>query len=467
MKIMWTSFLITSLIEIGLLFISTSILVYIFARPVIKWAVGRSLKRFMIDKYNENVWELVTAMTRVSPIVIMENSMRATSGQIIERPFGSPRKFTNFDGLVFSPAQLFNLPAFANAQVNMKITIGPYAKKPLIIDIPIMAAAMGYAVGVSSKVKRAIARATAAVGTATNSGLGAFLPEERESAKYFILQYSAAGWSKSPEILQQADAIEIHIGQGASAASSYRIPPEELTGDIRETFYLASDETLVVPSRFEEISNPDDLHHLVGKLREITDGVPIGVKICGSGAIEKDIEIAISAGVDFISIDGGQAGTKGAAPILEDDFGLPTIYCLSRAVQFLKHMGVKDKISLLVGGGFNTPGDCLKAIALGADAVYMGTAFIWAMSHDQVAKAIPWEPPTHLILYSGKMKENFDEDKAAYYLENFIKSYVEEMKEALRSLGKGSIQEINNDDLIALDALTSDITKVRLAYEKS
>ena len=212
--------------------------------------------------------------------------------------------------------------------------------------------------------------------------------------------------------------------------------------------------------------DPDDLKNMVDKLREITDGIPIGVKICGSGEIEKDIEIAISAAVDFISIDGGQAGTKGAAPILEDDFGLPTIYCLSRAVHFLKQKGMKDKISILVGGGFNTPGDCLKAIALGADAVYMGTAFLWAMSHDQVAKTIPWEPPTHLIFYSGKMKEKFDEEKAASYLENFIKSYVEEMKEAIRSLGKNSIQDINSDDLVALDELTSNITKVRLAYEK-
>ena len=254
MKIMWTSILITSLIEIGLLFIFTSLFLFIFARPIIKWMVGQTLKRFMEDKYNANVWELVTAMTRVSPIAIMENSMRATSGQIISRPFGSPRKFMNFDGLIFSPAQLFKLPAFANAPVDMKTTIGPHAKQPLIIDIPIMAAAMGYAVAVSSKVKRAIARATASIGTATNSGHGAFLPEERKLAKYFILQYSAVRWSKSPEILQQAHAIEIHLGQGASVTSNYKIPPEELTGEIRETFHLVSGETLVIPSRFDEIS---------------------------------------------------------------------------------------------------------------------------------------------------------------------------------------------------------------------
>lgn len=467
MKIEWTSFLIGILADVGISFILLLLFVVICARPFIKWIVGRTTKRLMSEKYYENVWEMVTATTRVNPIVIMENSMRSTSGQIIKRPFYSPRKFLNFDGLVFSPAQLFRLPSFANEPIEMKTTIGPYAKKPLVIDIPILAAAMGYAIAVNKKVKRAIAKATAATGTATNSGQGAFLPEERELAKHFILQYTAGSWGKYPEILRQADAVEIYIGQGASAAAPHRIPPNDLQGEIRETFLLTPNETLVIPTRFEDINKPEDLKKMVDELREITDGVPIGVKICASGDLEADIEIAIQAGVDFISLDGGQAGTKGGAPIFEDDFGLPTIYALSRAVQYLNRKGMKNKISLMVGGGFNTPGECLKALALGADAVYMGTSFIWAMTHDQITKTIPWEPPTQLIYYAGKMKDKFNEEKAAYYLENFIRSCTEEMKEAIRTLGKRSVHEVNSKDLVALDDLTSKITNVRLGYEQN
>src|SRR5690606_31435334 len=128
------------------------------------------------------------------------------------------------------------------------------------------------------------------------------------------------------------------------------------------------------------------------------------------------------------SIDGAQAGTKGGPPILEDDFGLPTVFAVSRAAKFLQEQGVKDRVSLLAGGGFFTPGDCLKAIALGADAVYMGTAPLWAMSHTQVKKSIPYEPPTQLIMLTGSQAEEFNEDDAAYYLMNFLQSCTEEIK---------------------------------------
>ena len=204
---------------------------------------------------------------------------------------------------------------------------------------------------------------------------------------------------------------------------------------------------------------------MVKKLRKITDGVPIGIKICASAKLEADLEVAIHAGVDFISIDGGQAGTKGGPPILEDDFGLPTIYALSRAVLYLTKRGVKDKISLLIGGGFSNPGQCLKALALGADGVYFGTAPLWAMTHEQVTKAVPWEPPTQLIFYPGNLEEEFDADQAAIHLENFFDAYMEEITVAIRALGKTSIHDVGREDLTALDEMTSKVTKIPLAYE--
>lgn len=438
---------------------------FVCARPLVKWMVGRFIKRLMSDRYAENIWEMVTAMTRISPRIVVENSLRAAVAGVIERPFGSPRKFLNFDGLVFSPAQLAVLPAHEFADVDMRITIGPRAAKPLTLEIPLMAGGMGYGIGLSEKVKIAIAKGTAAVGTSTNSGEGPLLPEERKFARYYILQYSSGHWSKEPETLRQADAIEIHIGQGATAGAASFIPQEFIEGRARTLLHVQEGEFLVIPSRHREIAQPQDLKQLVDKLRTITGGVPIGVKICPSGRLEADLEVAIQADVDFISIDGGQAGTKGGAPILEDDFGLPTIFALSRAVRYLKQRGVKERISLLSGGGYATPGDCLKALALGADAVYMGTALLWAMTHVQVTKAIPWEPPTQLVMYPGSMKEEFDEEEAAKYLSNFLVSCVEEMKVAIRALGKTSVRDVTADDLIALDEWTSKVTNVRLAIE--
>ncbi|WP_081656538.1 FMN-binding glutamate synthase family protein [Brevibacillus thermoruber] len=465
MTIKWVSFLAGSFAGAFLAILCAGLIAIVFARPLIQWGIGRFTKRLMADRYPENIWEMVSALTRTSPRIVVENSLRASSGGVIERPFGSPRKFLDFDGLVFSPAQLATLPAPENAPVDMMITIGPLAQRPLILNIPLMAGAMGYGIGVSEKVKIAIAKGTAAVGTATNSGEGPLLPEERALAAHYILQYNSGHWSKEPETLRQADAIEIHFGQGATAGAASRIPPKYLKGRARELLQVPDGEGLVIPSRHSEIVKPQDLKPLVDRLRSLTYGIPIGVKMCASGKLEADLEAAVQAGVDFISLDGGQAGTKGGPPILEDDFGLPTIFALSRAVHYLKKRGVKDRISLLTGGGYATPGQCLKALALGADAVYMGTALLWAMTHDQVTKAIPWEPPTQLAYYTGSQKDEFQIEKAALSLENFFVSFVEEMKIAIRALGKTSLRDVNADDLVALDEWTSTVTKVRLVSQ--
>lgn len=437
----------------------------IFFKPITQRLLAMFMKKLMSERYPVNIWEMVNALTRTNPIKVMENSLRAASGAIIERPFGSPRKHLSFDGLIFTPAQLAVLPVHEDENVDLEVTIGPKAKKPMTLQIPIMAGAMGYGIGVSEKVKIAMARGTSAVGTATNTGEGGFLPEERNLAKFLILQYNSGHWSKQPSILNQADAIEIHIGQGATATAASIIPPEFMPGKARQVMNVKDGEIVVIPSRHQEINQPDDLIPLVERLRSVTGGVPIGVKLCASAKLEADLEVAIRANVDFISLDGSQAGTKGGPPILEDDFGLPTLFALCRAVRYLNQRGVKDQISLLVGGGFSNPGECLKALALGADGVYMGTALLWAMTHEQVTKAIPWEPPTQLTFYPGEMAEQFDENLAARHLENFFTSFVEEMKLGIRALGKTSLQQVQAEDLASLDEWTSKVTGIPLATQ--
>ncbi|KQL49833.1 glutamate synthase [Brevibacillus choshinensis] len=461
----WMTFLLGSFAGAMIAIVFSGILALVFSRPLVKWIIGRFTKRLMNDRYPENIWEIVSALTRISPQTVIENSLRASEAGVIERPFRSPRKFLHFEGLVFSPAQLATLAAPEESEVDMRVTIGPRAKKPLKIEIPIMAAGMGYGIGVSEKTKIAIAKGTAGVGTLTNTGEGGFLPEERQHAKYLMIQYHSGSWSKEPQILRQADAIEIRFGQGATAGAATFTPMDYLEGRAAAVMQVQNQEFAVVPSRHEEIQKPQDLRKLVEKLRVLTDGVPIGVKICANAKMEADLEVAIWAGVDFISIDGGQGGSKGSPPILEDDFGLPTIHALSRAARYLKKRKVKDKITLLSGGGYSTPSDCLKALALGADGIYMGTSLLWAMTHDQVTKAIPWEPPTQLLFYPGSLTEEFHEQEAAQYLENFLTSFVEEMKVAILALGKTSLHQVGMEDLVALDEWTSKITNVPLVSE--
>jgi glutamate synthase domain-containing protein 2 len=438
---------------------------FLWFRRITAWMVRRFVKLLMNEPYSENLWEIFTALEHRPPRIVVENALRAASPGVLERPFGSPVKRMDFSGLVFSPAQLAVLPAPESVHVDMRLVIGPAADKPLQLEIPILAAGMAYGVGLSEKVKLAIAKGTAAVGTAANSGEGPFLPEERTYARHYILQYHSGHWSKEPETLRQADAIEIRLGQGAIVSAVGQIRPVSIEDKARQILQLPDNQNLVIPSRHSDIKRADDLARLVDRLREITGGVPIGVKMAPSGRLEEDLEYVIQAGVDFVSLDGGEAGTKAGAPILEDDFALPTIFGLVRAVRYLRERGVKDRITLLSGGGYATPGRCLKAMALGADGVYMGTSLLWAMAHDQVLKAIPWEPPTQLTWSNGMLADRFDEDLAAKHLANFLTSYVEEMKTAIRALGKTSLKDVNAGDLVALDEWTSKVTGVRLVTE--
>lgn len=436
-----------------------------FTRPIIKMISNRITKLLMTEPYQHNMMEMITATVRMSPIIVMENSYRAETGGVIKRPFGSPRKHLNFDGLMFIPAQLSKLPAEDIAKIDTKVTIGPRAAKPLTLDIPILMGAVGYGVAVSEKFKIAMAKGAAAMGTATNVGEGAFLPEERAVAKHLIIQYPKSKWNKAPHILKQADAVEIHLAQGATVSMPVSIAAAEVAGRARELLGLAPGEDGYTPSRHQEMNRPEDLRNIVQNLRKLTQGVPIGVKMAASHKIEEDLEIAIYSGVDFISLDGSNAGTRGGPPILEDDFGLPSVYGVSRAAKFLRDKGVKDQVTLLAGGGFFTPGDCLKAIALGADAVYMGTAPIWAMTHTQVTKTMPFEPPLNLIMYNGPQSEELDEEEAAYYLRNFLKSFTEEIKTAVLAMGKTAVRDVDASDLVALDEWTSKVTGVPLAFQ--
>lgn len=419
--------------------------------------VNPVIKRIMDDEYQENIWELVSGLRRMGMQEVVENSLRAKSGQIIQRPLGSPYKFPVLRSLTFRTAQIRSFPTPKEQEIDMKITIGPRSKHPLQLGIPILISGMGYGVAISYPVKMALAKAATEAGTAVNSGEGPFLQEERELAQHYIFQYSTSKWSKDPEIFKQADAIEIHLAQGASGGMGAIIAHETLSDETKKVMGLEKDEDAILYENHFPHQTLRDLKALVDDLRKVTDGKPIGIKISASTEMEKDIDCAIKLGIDFLTIDGGQASTKGAAPILEDDFGIPTLYAILRAVKFLKKKNAYKKISLIISGGLYVPGDFLKAIALGADAVALGSAILYAMTHTQVLKALPWIPPTELVFYTGKKAKHFDVEAGAKNAANFLKSCVKEMEIGIRALGKKSIHEVDHKDLAFNDKQMADL----------
>ncbi|REJ32424.1 MAG: FMN-binding glutamate synthase family protein, partial [Bacillota bacterium] len=150
-------------------------------------------------------------------------------------------------------------------------------------------------------------------------------------------------------------------------------------------------------------------------------------------------------------VDGAEGATHGGPPILQDDLGLPTLHALARTVRYLEQAGAKDDVSIIASGGLVTPGHFLKALALGADAVYIGTIALLATLHTQMLKAAPVEPAVQVALYTGRYSEDFDVDQGAQSLANFLRSCVREMELAVYALGKTAFRQLERSDLCSVD----------------
>ena len=330
--------------------------------------------------------------------------------------------------------------------------------------MPITIAGMAYGIGPSLNAKIALAKGANLVNTATSTGAGPFLPEERKHTKRLIIQYNRGFWAKEEEVLRQADAIEINLGYGAYGSALIIWKYKDLSPEFREYMHLKPGQNLMEAAMLPNAKDGKELKKLVDYLRQLTNGAPIGIKFGATGVLEEELEIFVSAGIDFLSIAGGEAGINYGPGILADDVGLPTLPALCRTVAFLNQKGLKNKISIIVSGGLVTPGQMLKCLALGADAVAIGTIAILALTHTQITKVIPWEPPTELIFANGKSKNKLKVDEGAKSVANFLKSCDAEIKLSIRSMGWSSLKELSVADLCALSEEMAKITGAELGY---
>ncbi len=415
---------------------------------------------FHDGKYDENLAEMMTVNLGRNPRVLLETFLRAERGKAISRPLYTPKKFLSFDDLTFIPAQMAKLPTNENEHIDLTTVIGPKAERPLKLDLPVMISGMAFGLSLSDRCKIALAKAASKVGTATNSGEGGFFRKEREHAKHYILQYTRGGWPSDPEILRQADAIEIQVGQGAQAGTPQATPGWKLTDEERQSLGLPRGQDALIHSRFPGVDAPEDFRDLVSRVRFMAGGIPVGVKIAAGHNLEADLRVALDAGVDFVTVDGAQASSHAAQPITLDDFGIPSLMAVTRAARVLKGTDV----TLIASGGFMTPGEMLKALALGADAIAVGAAAIMAATHAQMLKIAPLEPPTQLIWHDGKHRDQFDIEEGARDLANWFNAVADELVSGVRAVGKRSVHEVSREDLCAMTPEAAAITGAPLAW---
>lgn len=381
----------------------------------------------------------------------------AETGRSIIEPMRTAKKTPTWDDLLIKGAQLATLPLNEDEPVQTETVLGPGADKPLVIDTPMIVSHMSYG-ALSREIKTALAKGSAAVGTAICSGEGGMLEEEFAHAHRYILEYVPNQYSITDENLCRVDAIEIKIGQSAKAGMGGHLPGGKVTEEIAAVRGREVGRDIVSPARFPGVQTAQDLRGLVDSLRERAAGRPVGVKIA-AGNLEPDLEFALAAGPDFITLD-GRAGATGAAPkVVKDAVSVPTIHALCRARALLDQHRVKH-VSLIITGGMRVSADFAKALALGADAVAIATAALIASGCQQYRICNTGNCPVGIATQDPQLRRRLHVDLSARYLENFLRVCTEELKTFARLTGHRNIHGISVHDLCTTNSELSNTTVI-------
>ena len=383
----------------------------------------------------------------------------AVSGKSAIEAMGTQMKMPGWDDILILGAQLNPMPLEEHAEVSLQTVIGKRAKKPMVLDMPVYISHMSFG-ALSRETKIALAKGSAAAGTAMCSGEGGILPEEKEAAYKYIFEYVPNLYSVTDENLKTADAIEIKIGQGTKPGMGGHLPGGKVTPEIAKIRNKPLGEDVISPSRFPGIDTKDDLKKLVSELRERSEGRPIGIKIA-AGRIEKDLEYCVYAEPDFITID-GRGGATGASPaIIRDSTSVPTVYALYRARKYLD--SVKAEIDLVITGGLRVSSDFAKALAMGADAVAVASAAMVAAACQQYRICGTGMCPVGVATQEPALRERLHMDAAAGRVANYLRCSAEEWKTFARITGHEDIHELSVDDLCTISREISEYTNIEHA----
>ncbi len=383
------------------------------------------------------------------------------TGQSVISSMGSDKKIPyTFDQIHFLPAQIFKIPLEKDIKVNTEVVIGPNAKSPLKLSSPIMITGMSLG-AVSKKLKLIFAEVASELKIAYNSGEGGILDEELEIASQFLIgQYCTVNNDVDLERLRRVAAVEIRFGQGAYPGWEGYLPPEKLSLEIANVRGIKGVEPIYSPAHHFDINNAQELKTKINWLKKNTNGIPVGAKI-GCGNIEYDIEILANCGVDFIAIDGFGGATGATENFVRENVGLPIIAALPRAYNCLKKIGIKDNITLIASGGLRTSADFAKCLALGADAVYIGTAALIAVNCDQYRVCHTGLCPTGITTHNPELESQIDVSKSSKKLSNFIKISTEEISNFARIVGKNNINMLDSSDLVSISKEVAILTGIQ------
>jgi len=414
------------------------------------------------------------------PEVIAEIQRASDQGIYDIRGFGTLRRLPSFDDLVLLGASMSRYPLEGyRERCATNVTLGTrFAKKPIELKIPITIAGMSFG-AISANAKRALGLGASAAGTSTTTGDGGMSEEEREASQILVYQVLPSRYGQDPAHMRRCEAIEIVIGQGAKPGGGGMLLGQKITDRIAEMRTLPAGIDQRSACRHPDWTGPDDLEIKIHELREITDWEkPIYVKI-GSARPKYDVALAVKAGADVVVLDGMQGGTGATQDVFIEHAGIPTLPALRQAVEALQELGMHRKVQLVISGGIRSGADVAKALAMGADAVSIGTAALIALNcnrpiHVEDYRALGTEPgachhchtgrcPVGITTQDPALEQRLDVAEGARHVRNYLTTLALEAQTLARACGKSHLLNLEPEDLAALTLEAAAMAGVPLA----
>ncbi len=404
----------------------------------------------------------------------------AATGIYDIRGGGAKRRVPHFDDLLFLGASISRYPLEGyREKCDTTVKLGTrFAKNPIILDTPVTIAGMSFG-ALSGPAKEALGRGASAAGTSTTTGDGGMTPEERGHSDKLVYQYLPSRYGMNPDDLRKADAIELVVGQGAKPGGGGMLLGQKISDRVAGMRNLPKGIDQRSACRHPDWTGPDDLEIKILEIREITGWkVPIYIKIGGTRPYF-DTTLAIKAGADVVVLDGMQGGTAATQDVFIEHVGLPTLACIRPAVQALQDQGLHREVQLVVSGGIRTGADVAKALALGADAVAIGTAALIALGDNDPKWEAEYQAlgtttgayddwhegkdPAGITTQDPELMARFDPIEGGRRLKNYLKVLTLEAQTIARACGHNHLHNLEPEDLCALTMEAAAMARVPLA----
>ncbi|WP_297370015.1 FMN-binding glutamate synthase family protein [Acidocella sp.] len=414
------------------------------------------------------------------PYTVSEIQRAAATGIYDIRGGGSKRRLPHFDDLLFLGASISRYPLEGyRERCGTDVVLGTrFAKNPIHLKIPVTIAGMSFG-SLSANAKEALGRGATAAGTSTTTGDGGMTPEERGHSQTLVYQYLPSRYGMNLADLRKADAIEVVIGQGAKPGGGGMLLGQKISARVARMRDLPEGIDQRSACRHPDWTGPDDLEIKIQELRELTNWEkPIYVKV-GASRPYYDIALAVKAGADVVVLDGMQGGTAATQEVFIEHVGIPLLSAIRPAVQALRDLGMHRKVQLIVSGGIRTGADVAKALALGADAVAIGTAALIALGDNAPALEAEYNKlgttagayddwhegrdPAGITTQDDALAARLDPLKAGRRLANYLSVLTLEAQTLARACGKSHLHNLEPEDLVALSVEAAAMAQVPLA----